>query len=74
MSPTRMICGENLLDHEMYDNWLFLNLFLFPPKKREVEKENEVVKTVFKPLLFQDPIDFHLTVCSDNTILCLDCK
>ena len=39
----------------MYDNCLFLTLFLFPPiKKRKEEKENEVAKPVLKDL-----IDFH---------------
>jgi hypothetical protein len=28
----------------MYDNWLNLTPFLFPQKKREEEKENEVAK------------------------------
>jgi hypothetical protein len=47
------------MDHEMYDNWLFINLFLFPPKKkRKEEKENEVAKPVSNHF-FQDPIDFH---------------
>ena len=31
--------GENLMDHEMYDSWLFL-------KKGGSRKENEVVKPV----------------------------
>ena len=30
----------------MYDNWLFITLFLFPPKKKEEEKENKVAKPV----------------------------
>jgi hypothetical protein len=31
----------------LYDNWLFLTIFLFPPKKkREEQKENEVAKPV----------------------------
>ena len=55
-----MVFGENLWDHEMYDNCLFLTLFLIPPKtKREEEKENEVAKPALKHF-FQDPMDFHL--------------
>ena len=46
----------------MYDNWSFITLFLFPlKKKREEEKENEVVKPVLN-IFFQDPINFHLSV------------
>ena len=31
----------------LFDNWLFLTIFLFPPKKkREEQKENEVAKPV----------------------------
>ena len=36
----------------MYDNWLFLTLFLFPPKKREEEKENEVAKPVLNNFFY----------------------
>ena len=33
----------------MYDNWLFLNFILFPPKKkREEEKENGVANGFFR--------------------------
>ena len=35
----------------MYDNLLFLNIFLFPPKKKEDKKENEVAKPVLDQLL-----------------------
>jgi hypothetical protein len=35
----------------LYDNCIFLTLFLFPPKKkREEEKENEVAKPVLSHL------------------------
>ena len=44
----------------LYDNWLFLTLFLFPPKtKREEEKKNEVAK----PFFFHDRFGIHLSVC-----------
>ena len=36
----------------MYDNWLFLTLFLFPLKKRgKKKKENEVAKPVLNHFL-----------------------
>ena len=41
----------------MYDNWLFLTLFLFPPKIVGEERKNEVAKPVLTQ--FKDPIDFH---------------
>ena len=45
------------MDHDLYDIWLFLAIFLFPSKnKREEEKENEVGK----PILFFFK-DFHPT-------------
>ena len=45
----------------LYDNWLFLTLFLFPPKKkREEEKENEVAK----PFFFRIDLEFtSMYVC-----------
>ena len=31
--------NEVRLDHDLYDNWLFLTLIPFPPKKRGKKKE-----------------------------------
>ena len=49
------IVGENLLDHKMYNNWLFFPPFNFPPKKRGIEenytmeeKKNKLAKLVLK--------------------------
>ena len=30
--------GENLLDHLLYNNWLFLNIFLYPYKQVEEDR------------------------------------
>ena len=38
--------GEFQIYPILYDNWLLLTLFLFPPKKSEEEKENEAAKPV----------------------------
>ena len=45
----------------MYDNWVLFPPFLFPPKKkREEEKDNELVaKQVLINFFFSDPFDFH---------------
>ena len=48
--------------------WLFLTLFLFPPKKKEEEKENEVVKPVLK-FFFQDRFDIHRLIHNVNYLL-----
>ena len=38
--------GEFQINPEMYDNWLFFTLFLFPPKKRG--KNKRILKLVFR--------------------------
>ena len=47
--------GEFRLYPVLYDNWLFLNPFLFPPKK---EMENEVAKPI-QTIFFQDAFEIH---------------
>ena len=42
--------GENLLDDEMYDNWLFLTPFLLPLQKGGKKKGEWSSKTGLKPL------------------------
>ena len=62
---TVLVKGEFRLDHVLYDNWLFVTLFLFPTKKRGKKKRRKKYKTGFKPI----SLDFHpdmkelLTVC-----------
>ena len=41
----------------LYDNLLFLTLFLFPPRKRG--KKNEVAKPVLNHFFFQDRFEIH---------------
>ena len=49
--------GEFQLYPILYDNWLFLTLFLFPLKKKRVEENESEVANLF---FFQDAFEIHL--------------
>ena len=38
----RSLQSKFLLDPVLYDNWLFITLFLFPPKKRGKNKRGKI--------------------------------
>ena len=57
------IIGEFHIYPVLYNNWLLLTLFIFPPKqKREEEKENELAKPVLNHIFFM--IDLKFTAYS----------
>ena len=50
--------GELHIYPDLYENWLFLTLFLYPPKKRGgKKKENEVAKPIFQDIFEIHPLN-----------------